>query len=161
MVVSCAACGLWYNDAARLTICPHPLLRELGWRQIVENYKQERPKAMAQIIVPTVGRVVWYWPRGERQPDQQPWLAHICYVNGDGTVNLLTADRWGVPHPKVNVRLVQDGETPPSPEHYCEFMPFQKGQAARTEAAEAKIAAQQKPRELSQEAAVPAGQSNA
>lgn len=91
-------------------------------------------------IIPTVGRVVWYHPgnytNGMTQYNAaQPMDAHIVYVWGDDMVNLLIVDHAGVTHERTSVPLVQEGSqyiAGPSP--YCEWMPYQKGQAAKQDA---------------------------
>ena len=98
------------------------------------------------MIKPTVGRVMWYRPGDyliglvEHDP-AQPMTAHVCYVWNDNMVNLLVIDHAGNTQVRTSVPIVQDGSpytAGPSP--YAEWMPFQKGQAAKTEAAEAKLA---------------------
>lgn len=99
------------------------------------------------IIKPTVGRVVWYRLRdkddihmcrfntqGESRPD--PLTALIVGVETDRLVNLIVFDTSGQMFPRKSVPLVQDGEPVSGCCAYCEWMPFQKGQAAKTEAAE-------------------------
>lgn len=99
------------------------------------------------IIKPTVGRVVWYRLRdkddirmcrfntqGESRPD--PLTALIVGVETDRLVNLIVFDTSGQMFPRKSVPLVQDGEPVAGCCAYCEWMPFQKGQAAKTEAAE-------------------------
>jgi hypothetical protein len=90
-------------------------------------------------IDPTVGRVVWFWPDVSEHIDSvpgEPLRADICAVNADGTVNLSVNSSRGNQQPRLNVMLVQPDE--PKPEHsFCAWMPYQKGQAAKTEALEA------------------------
>lgn len=94
-------------------------------------------------ITPTVGRVVWYWP-DPSEPSictggDQPLAALIAHVWSDTCVNIAGFDANGIPFNRTSVLLVQDGN--PRPEHqFVEWMPYQKGQAAKTEAAEAKAA---------------------
>jgi hypothetical protein len=92
------------------------------------------------MIKPTIGRVVWFHP-GRDFPgtviDDQPLAALVAHVWGDRCVNLQVADSNGVAHSQTSVELVQDGGTIPGTGRYCEWMPFQKGQAAKTEALEA------------------------
>ncbi|MBF5006826.1 hypothetical protein ISG32_21500 [Diaphorobacter sp. NR2-3-3-1] len=45
-------------------------------------------------------------------------------------------DANGNAHSRTSVPLVQDGDSCPANGYYCEWMPYQKGQAAKTEAAE-------------------------
>lgn len=85
------------------------------------------------MIVPTVGRVVWYRP--DDGDEQERYAAHVAAVHSNGMVNLMVIDPTGIPFNRMRVRLVQDGEKPGPGE--CEWMPYQKGQAARTEQLEA------------------------
>ena len=92
------------------------------------------------MIKPTVGRVVLFHPpANEAAVDFAPaeiCAALVCYVHSDRLVNLAVFDADGRPHSFTSVELIQDGE--PAPVHYgryCEWMPYQKGQAAKTEEA--------------------------
>lgn len=93
------------------------------------------------MIRPTVGRVVLFSPSPTDnlfRYDKQLCTALITYVHSDTRVNLVVFDHYGVPCPRTGVHLIQDGD--PVPEHgHCEWMPFQKGQAAKTEALEAEL----------------------
>ena len=95
------------------------------------------------MISPTVGRVVWYHPsddqRIEGQPSDQVCAAIVTYVWSDTMVNLTVLTPNGVPYGVTLVTLVQDGAKTGG--RWCEWMPFQKSQAAKTEAAEAKLKA--------------------
>lgn len=86
------------------------------------------------MIKPTVGRVVWFHQFGADSPIQ---AAIVCKVISDTQVNLVTFTEYGVAIGAMNVRLLQPGEAPEENVSYCEWMPYQLGQAARTEAAEA------------------------
>ena len=91
------------------------------------------------MITPTIGRVVWYHPTAaERiagQPNDQVLAAHVTYVWGDRMVNLMAITPNGAPFGVTSVTLVQDGDERPV-ERFCEWMPYQKGQAAKVEALE-------------------------
>lgn len=88
------------------------------------------------MIRPTIGRVVWFF---QSPTFPEPRAAIICYVHSDSMVNLVTFDANGNPVPATSVPLVQDME--PHPEGFrCEWMPYQKGQAAKTEALEKQVA---------------------
>lgn len=95
------------------------------------------------MITPTAGRVVWYFKSpnenesGFARPANEatPLAAIIAYVHSDRMVNLTVFDANGVPHPRTSVPLVQEGDEIPGGSH-CEWMPYQKGQAAKTEQAE-------------------------
>lgn len=79
------------------------------------------------MIEPTLGRVVHYHPKDE--PGERH-AAMIAKVNADGTVNLGCLTDNGVHYSAQNVTLVQDGEPNTG---QCEWMAYQKGQAAKTE----------------------------
>lgn len=89
------------------------------------------------MIKPTVGRVVLYWPPGSRikdhegHPEPQPRVAFIAYVHGDRMINIGFFDQNGVVGDgATSVLLVQEGDdTPGEFESFCEWMPFQIGQA--------------------------------
>jgi len=90
------------------------------------------------MIKPTVGRVVWYWPMG-RDHTAQPNAAVIAYVHSDTCINVGGFDSNGKPFSDTSVMLLQDAESygNPSGGAWCKWMPYQIGQAARAEAAEA------------------------
>ena len=94
------------------------------------------------MIVPTVGRVVLFTPDshftgmiapGEKIP------AIICKVWSDKMINIGGFDADGNPFRATSVTLVQD-DLPPKAGYYCEWMPYQKGQATKTEQAEKALA---------------------
>jgi hypothetical protein len=90
-------------------------------------------------IEPTVGRVVWYHPAMLFEDDERETLAAtVAYVHGGGKrVNLGFLRDDGSADRAAGVWLLQDGEAPPAWDcDYCEWMPYQKGQAAKTEQAE-------------------------
>ena len=96
------------------------------------------------MIKPTVGRVVWYVACEGDQHGSDPLpksdqvcAALIAYVHSDTMVNLAVIDCNGKTHSRRSVALVHEGakEGP-----YCTWMPFQKGQAAKTEALEKQVA---------------------
>lgn len=93
------------------------------------------------MITPTIGRVVWFHPPTNAAETgfagQEICAAIVARVWSDRMVNLTVFDANGVPHSRTSVTLVQDGDTTPSLGYYCEWMPYQKGQAAKTEALEA------------------------
>jgi hypothetical protein len=81
------------------------------------------------MIIPTVGRVVWFWPEGKTSDDQQPCPAIIAYVWSDRLINIAFFDMNGEPDNETSVPLIQEGEPYP-PTRYCEWMPYQKKVAA-------------------------------
>lgn len=88
------------------------------------------------MIHPTVGRVVHFY----RYFGAEVQAALIAHVNDDGTVNLAVFDHHGNPEPRPsNVMLVQEGQNPCADVQFCTWMPYQLGQAAKTEALEAQL----------------------
>lgn len=90
------------------------------------------------MIQPTVGRVVWFWPASTTGKEGQPLAATIAYVHSDTLVTLTVHDRDGETYGLAKVELWHgEGESPNHP--HCEWMPYQKGQAAKVEQLEAAI----------------------
>lgn len=89
------------------------------------------------MITPTPGRIVWFWPDAleiEAVPvvhndKKQPLAAMVAYVHNDRLVNLSVIDQEGQQFSVENVRLMQGDEACNVGGTYCEWMPFQKGQA--------------------------------
>lgn len=96
------------------------------------------------MIKPTIGRVVWFHPSSHSAESgfapTSICAAIVAHVHSDTCVNLAVFDGNGVSHSKTSVPLYQDGDPVPDAGYYCEWMPYQKGQAAKTEAAEAAAA---------------------
>lgn len=97
------------------------------------------------MIKPTIGRVVLFHPFPGSDLDQitprPPHMAAlVAYVWSDSMVNLTVFDANGTPHGVTSVELVQDGEDSRGG-HWCEWMPYQKGQAAKYEALEKQVGA--------------------
>lgn len=99
------------------------------------------------MIEPSNGRVVWYTPsvpQGQFDSDalmvqhdrNRPLTAHVVHVWGPRMVNLVVFDSNGTAFARTSVTLVQDGDDRSPNGRYCEWMPYQKGQAAKTEALE-------------------------
>lgn len=88
------------------------------------------------IIIPTVGRVVWYWPAYNPNlppvPNQQPFAAIVACVWGDRKVNLHVINHDGAPFAAKEVQLLQGDDLVPR-NAYCAWMPYQKGQAAKVQ----------------------------
>lgn len=90
------------------------------------------------MIQPTVGRIVWFHDEQTSNPlariTGQPLAAIVTGVWGDRMVNLTVFDANGIPHAKTSVNLVQpeDGGPPTGVSMYCEWMPYQIGQAKAT-----------------------------
>lgn len=89
------------------------------------------------MIKPTVGRIVWFRPDAvfiptlPGQPDG-PLAAIVVGVQSDERVNLTVFGADGSMHPRTGVYLEQN-EPDPAPGACC-WMPFQKGQATKTDA---------------------------
>lgn len=96
---------------------------------------------MTQVITPAPGRIVWYHPAPNNNIPQlyeQPLAAIVACVWDDRRVNLSVIDAYGHHHAVKDVMLVQpDTTAPDAGVAYAEWMPFQKGQAAKTEMATA------------------------
>lgn len=88
------------------------------------------------MISPSPGRIVWYRP-GPQDPtpifNGEPLAAIVTRVIGDREVNLTVFRADGITYGRHNVLLLQDNDRAPKDAAYCEWMPFQKGQAAKTE----------------------------
>lgn len=81
------------------------------------------------MITPTVGRVVHYRSDGPLGPTE---AAIIVGVNDDTNVNLTVFTMYGTTMALCAVHLKQEiDESPPAP--YCEWMPFQRGQADKAD----------------------------
>lgn len=94
------------------------------------------------MIKPTIGRVVWFWPdpnwEGVLAVDQ-PWKADIVFVHTDNLVNVAGFRHDGEPFKQGTVLLYQDEGPVPKGVH-AQWMPYQKGQAAKTETLERQVA---------------------
>lgn len=96
------------------------------------------------MIVPTPGRVVWFRPHANDRiyiADDVPLAAIVTRVWSDTCVNLAVFDGNGVAHSRCSALLWQEGNPLPAA-NYAEWMPYQKGQAAKTEALELGLVAQ-------------------
>lgn len=101
----------------------------------MEEQKQVHPH-----IVPTVGRVVWYWSTLDGADDcdfsdpRQPMRADICHVNHDGTVNLSVNDHFCTPRAMRGITLHQgDAAGCSLPRPFATWMPYQNGHAAKSD----------------------------
>lgn len=95
------------------------------------------------MIEPANGRIVWFTPgadfHGIHHDETKPLAATICHVWGDRMVNLDVIDSNGNHWPVTSVDLVQTDDDLAAVKYrgrYAEWMPYQKGQAAKTEQAE-------------------------
>lgn len=91
------------------------------------------------LIKPTVGRKVWYRPKGHNRTllavwdDTQACDATVTYVWHDRMVNLHVVGPAGAIQQFNSVPLLQEGDQAPVIEHggYAEWMPYQAGQARK------------------------------
>jgi hypothetical protein len=90
------------------------------------------------MIKPTVGRVVWYYKYVKGQGHKGPLAALVAFVHSDIFVNLAVSDENGNMRSETSVRLIQENDEAPM-QDYCGWMPYQVGQAKKTEAAEAAL----------------------
>lgn len=88
------------------------------------------------MIYPTIGRVVLVTRPGNTSGQPEPAL--ISHVWGDRMINVGGFGCNGVPFAETSITLLQDDDIGNG--RYAEWMPYQKGQAAKTEALEAEIA---------------------
>ena len=107
------------------------------------------------MIKPTVGRIVLYTPQpidGLAQNGDQPLAAIVTAVWSDTCVNLTVFDANGIPANRTSVLLLQDDAARPvrldeetgeevETGYFCEWMPYQVGQAAKTDDLTPRIAA--------------------
>ncbi|RQS39760.1 hypothetical protein [Burkholderia sp. Bp8990] len=95
------------------------------------------------MIEPTVGRVVHFTPsKGSAiLKHEQPLAAIITYVWNPRMVNLAVFDANGATHACTSVTLLQDEDVPNEAGYYAQWMPLQKGQAAKTEAITSRLEA--------------------
>ncbi|CAN7538614.1 DUF2829 domain-containing protein [Variovorax sp. LjRoot130] len=99
-----------------------------------------------KVIIPTIGRRVWFTPDPRTalsgfvcHNPAAPMDAGIVYVWGDRCVNLDVTDHAGNHHAFTSVELWQ-GDCDRPNGAYCEWMPFQKGQAAKPDDIKALVA---------------------
>jgi hypothetical protein len=90
------------------------------------------------VIPPTIGRVVLVQKRPGSLDITQPEAAFITKVWSDRLINVGGFNANGTPFGETSVPLLQDDD-PATLGPYAEWMPYQKGQAAKTEALEAKL----------------------
>lgn len=99
---------------------------------------QARHGDPARVIVPTVGRKVWYWPsdldvrvHGMATMPGDPVDATIIAVSGLRCVNLHVIDAVGGAHARPSCALSQPGDSPPEDGGFAAWMPYQVGQATK------------------------------
>lgn len=85
------------------------------------------------MIEPTVGRIVWY------HEGDKVFAAIVAKVWSDTCINIGVFNENGETFNRTSVSLHQDGDERPQ-SNYAEWMPYQKGQATKTEQLEKQIA---------------------
>jgi hypothetical protein len=90
------------------------------------------------MIKPTVGRVVWFYKYATGQGHKGPLAALVAWVHSDMCVNLAVSDENGNMRSETSVRLIQENDEVPQSD-YCGWMPYQVGQAKKTEALESQL----------------------
>lgn len=84
------------------------------------------------MIKPTVGRIVWYWPRRSNGFEtDQPLAAIVTYVHDDHLINLSAFSPAGFPMARTSVYLAQEGVQHPFQDNFAQWMPYQVGQAKK------------------------------
>lgn len=109
---------------------------------------------MSKVISPTVGRKVWYRPSKSDllgpgamhiagsldAGNSQPLDATVLAAWGDRCINVQVLDITGKAFTKMSCTLIQPGDAVPVDAEgkpvggYCEWMPYQVGQAVKQEA---------------------------
>lgn len=92
---------------------------------------------------PTVGRKVWYFPGpGDEMMHRNlsdPLDATIIAVHNDVIINAFIIDASGFSHVRHSVELLDPADPTIPNNGHCEWMPYQIGQAAKTEELQAKL----------------------
>lgn len=92
------------------------------------------------MIQPTVGRIVWFYewvssihPQSPKSHHEGPLAAIVTVIHNDRciSVSVFRQGREATHH--VSVKLLQDENEEIPNTDYCCWMPYQKGQAAKTE----------------------------
>lgn len=90
------------------------------------------------MISPTIGRVVLFHPAGS-DPAAEPYPALVAKVWNDKMINVGGFNDAGTPFGATSVTLLQDDDAPPAAGPWAEWMPYQKGQAAKYEQLAAEV----------------------
>jgi hypothetical protein len=86
---------------------------------------------------PTIGLVVLVHSR--QAGATGPWPCLVTKVWGDRCINAAGFNEWGTAIAFSSLKLLQDDDQPEEFGPYAEWMPYQKGQAAKTEALERQV----------------------
>jgi hypothetical protein len=99
------------------------------------------------MIQPTVGRVVLLFANEPKYDfgfcfvAGKPHAALVTAVHSDTLVNVVAFDANGKSFPFTSIELKQAEDQKTYGNFWCEWMPYQKGQAAKAEALEKELAA--------------------
>lgn len=88
------------------------------------------------MISPTVGRVVWVYRPLATFDLRQPEVGFVTYVHNDRLINVAGFNANGTQFTATSLTLLQDDDAKPEGD-FAAWMPYQKGQAAKTEQLEA------------------------
>ena len=104
------------------------------------------------MIIPSNGRIVLYTPyknellspygmvtQRDKDGNVVPLAAMVAGVHGDRMVNLIVFDANGHLFPVTSRTLLQDDDVGNKDGGFCQWMPYQKGQAAKAEALEVEL----------------------
>lgn len=94
------------------------------------------------MIKPTIGRVILFHPN---KKSEMVFPALVCFVHNDALINVGGFDNNGNSFGATSVPLLQDGDEAPDFGAYATWMPYQLGQAKKTEELEKKWNAVEKP----------------
>lgn len=99
------------------------------------------------MITPTAGRILWHFDRDDRDTPREPRAAIVARVWTASMVNVLLIQKDGTTQPVTSVPIFEDEEAAMAAgvPFWCEWMPYQKGQAAKTEALEKQTAGALRP----------------
>lgn len=93
---------------------------------------------MPNVIQPTVGRIVYFYPRGFAAPVEQPLPAIVTAVWSDRCINaaVFLPDGAPMPNPPQKIPLVQPGDvqSPTMNCPLCTWMPYQVEKAEQLDA---------------------------
>lgn len=104
------------------------------------------------MIIPSVGRKVWFRLNGAgaglniKTNGDQPVDATIVYVHSNTAINIAGFDHEGTPFKATLVPIIDSvrGDPKPTAGIYCEWMPYQVGQAKSSADDNAKVATARK-----------------
>lgn len=91
------------------------------------------------MIKPTIGRKIWFRLNGFKKysivnfDNEQAMDASINFVHNNNKINIIVVDHVGNLHSVNEIMLVSDDFKPIEGIPYCEWMPYQVGQAKKTE----------------------------